>query len=68
MDREWTIKFENGLGRHVAYRLSEGKYNFTVSEEKGWDVGRVQEEIAAPAPPAPVAEIASSGNAIPKKQ
>lgn len=66
LDRDWTIKFDNGLGRQVSYRLTEGKYNFSVSEEKGWDVGRVVEETAAPAPPGPVSEIAS-GNAIPKK-
>lgn len=66
LDREWTIKFDNGLGRQISYRLTEGKYNFSVSEDKGWDVGRVVEETAVPAPPGPVSEIASS-NAIPKK-
>ena len=67
LDREWTIRFENGLGRQMSYRLSEGKYQFSVSPDKGWDVSRVEEGTVAPAPPAPVAEP-KDDSSKPKRQ
>ncbi len=67
LDRDWTIKFDNGLGRQITYRLTEGKYKFTVSATKGWDVGRVEEETAPPAPPIAAPGTTSSENIVPVK-
>ena len=48
-DRNWVIKFDNGLGKLMTYRLEAGSYHFTVSPQKGWDVGRsVEAQTAAP--------------------
>lgn len=44
LDREWIIKFDNGLRRQVNYRLQEGRYKFTVDPQSGWDLARVEEE------------------------
>ncbi|MGN6543903.1 MAG: hypothetical protein ACTHK7_02555 [Aureliella sp.] len=66
IDRDWVIKFDNGLNRIVSYRLQDGSYEFTVSPQTGWDVAR--RVAAAPAVPG-VARAAVaprlSGNAIP---
>lgn len=51
MDRDWTIKFDNGLGRVISYRLQEGNYRFTVSQDAGWNVGRLPAELEAPVAP-----------------
>ena len=76
MDREWIIKFDNGIGKQIAYRLQDGMYEFSVSPERGWDVGkRVEADALAPslpsaAPPALPTNIipgtaTSSSTAVP---
>ena len=52
-DRNWIIKFDNGLGRSITYRLESGNYEFTVSPQTGWDVGR-SIEAQSPVPRANV--------------
>ncbi|MEZ6079401.1 MAG: hypothetical protein R3C56_28155 [Pirellulaceae bacterium] len=49
-DRTWVIKFDNGLGKQIVYRLDSGNYDFTVSPQTGCDVGRrsVEAQNAAP--------------------
>lgn len=67
LDRNWTIAFDNGLGRRVNYRLNDGEYRFTVSPQRGWDVEKVEDAPpAAPAAPAAAAAPAADANAIPK--
>lgn len=51
LDRDWVIKFDNGMGKQIAYRLGEGKYEFAVSPERGWDVARRPEMAPAPRSP-----------------
>lgn len=49
LDRDWVIRFDNGLSRNIAYRLRQGKYEFTVSPQKGWDIAlRVADQPVAP--------------------
>lgn len=52
-DRNWMINFDNGLGRSITYRLEAGTYNFVVSPQTGWDVGR-SNEAQNPVPQADV--------------
>ncbi len=54
-DRTWVIKFDNGLGKQITYRLESGNYDFTVNPQSGWDVGRrsVEAQNAAPQPDLP---------------
>ncbi|MEZ6095903.1 MAG: hypothetical protein R3C03_17005 [Pirellulaceae bacterium] len=55
-----TIKFDNGLGKQLAYRLDPGNYDFTVSQETGWNIVKKKQ------PEAPANAIPSlPGNAIP---
>ena len=49
MDRDWIIKFDNGLSRNISYRMQQGNYEFTVSDRKGWDIAR--RAAAQPAAP-----------------
>lgn len=66
LDREWVISFGNGLGKQVNYRLAEGFYEFTVSPDTGWDVGkRVEVEPALPSTPTIVEPPQVPTNAIP---
>ena len=37
-DRNWVIKFDNGLGQTVETNLEPGKYLFQVSPETGWQL------------------------------
>ncbi|MEO8268066.1 MAG: hypothetical protein ABI557_00005, partial [Aureliella sp.] len=37
-DRNWSLKFDNGLGQTVTYSLQPGNYEFRVSPEAGWEV------------------------------
>ena len=68
LDRDWTIAFDNGLGKQVKYRLTEGKFQFSVSPETGWVFARASELSDAPPAPtlAPEAPVAI-GNTIPGK-
>lgn len=40
LDREWIVKFDNGLGQTLTYRLQAGDFDFSVSPESGWNIGR----------------------------
>lgn len=51
LDRDWVIKFDNGLGKQITYRLGEGRYEFAVSPESGWDVARRPEITSRPDAP-----------------
>ena len=62
LDREWILKFDNGLGKQVAYKLDVGTYEFSVSPDRGWDVG-LRSEQSAPAPIASAPSLPS--NSIP---
>lgn len=37
-DRNWLLKFDNGLGRTLTVNLQPGTYEFRVSPESGWEV------------------------------
>jgi hypothetical protein len=66
IDRNWVIRFENGLNRTVTYSLQEGTYDFTVSPQTGWDVAR--RVVNPPVAPGTIAGGAApdfSTNAIP---
>lgn len=53
LNRDWIIKFDNGLGKMVGYQLGEGRYEFAVSPQTGWIVVRSRDDapIAAPSLP-----------------
>ncbi len=38
LDRDWVIKFDNGLEQQVMYRLNAGSYEFTVNADDGWNL------------------------------
>lgn len=41
-DRQWTLRFDNGLGNTISVSLSAGtKYDFVVSQQNGWQVAAV---------------------------
>ncbi|MFO1063059.1 MAG: hypothetical protein U0892_04200 [Pirellulales bacterium] len=66
LDRQWVIKFNNGLARIVSQRLEPGIFEFTVSPTSGWDLAKRIDAPAgvstvSPAPPSPLPE-----NAIPR--
>ena len=68
-DRNWVIKFENGLGKSVAYRLEAGNYDFTVSPQTGWDVGRrieAQPPVSQADVPPSLPQNSIPQNSIPK--
>jgi hypothetical protein len=50
LDRDWTIRFENGMGKQLTYRLNQGKYRFTVTADAGWNILHVADNVAPPAP------------------
>lgn len=54
-DRDWIIRFDNGLGKTVAYRLESGDYEFAVAPQSGWDIAR-RTEPQSPAPQADAPE------------
>lgn len=58
LDRDWVIRFDNGLSRNMAYRMQQGTYEFTVSAQKGWDIAR---RVADP----PVAPGLANANVAP---
>ncbi|MEZ6079215.1 MAG: hypothetical protein R3C56_27160 [Pirellulaceae bacterium] len=37
-DRNWLLKFDNGLGKTLKVNLQPGTYEFRVSAESGWEV------------------------------
>jgi hypothetical protein len=37
-DRQWLIKFDNGLGQTIEQELQAGNYEFRVSQQTGWEV------------------------------
>lgn len=47
-DRNWVIKFDNGLGQTVETNLEPGKYLFQVSPETGWQLSQAAATSAQP--------------------
>lgn len=47
-DRNWVIKFDNGLGQTVETNLEPGKYLFQVSPETGWQLSPAAANSAQP--------------------
>ena len=65
IDRELVIKFDNGNQKQMAYRLSDGSYEFVVSDESGWDL--VKRAGEAQVSPAKQEILAAPANAIPHR-
>ena len=53
LDRDWSITFDNGLNKTVTYRMEDGQYEFTVSQQSGWDLVKSTAQVPANAMPAP---------------
>lgn len=51
----WTIEFNRGIegSEPARYELSPGIYEFSYSEESGWDLTRVEDRELPPPPEAP---------------
>jgi hypothetical protein len=49
LDREFVIKFDNGLSKQVVYRLENGNFEFRVSQQTGWDMVKRAADVATPA-------------------
>jgi len=61
----WTIEFDRGIeGPEPArYELSPGVYDFSFSEETGWDLSLVEDRELPPPPEAPPTEETSDQSA-----
>jgi hypothetical protein len=51
----WTIEFNRGIdgAESARYELEPGVYEFSYSEESGWDLGRLDDRELPPPPEAP---------------
>lgn len=67
VNREWNIKFDNGLNRELVYRLEDGRYKFTVSPQKGWDLAKVEAELPSPPVMMDRPQASQASNSIPGK-
>lgn len=47
-DRQWVVKFDNGLGQTVETNLEPGRYLFQVSPEAGWQLSKAAATSARP--------------------
>jgi hypothetical protein len=48
LDKEIILKFENGLGKQLAYRLDAGNFQFRVSQQAGWSIVKTANISTAP--------------------
>lgn len=62
LDRELVVKFDNGNSKQVAYRLTEGAYEFTVDDATGWDLVKRSSDAQAM-----TAALAAPRNSIPQR-